>query len=907
MDTNKDIGNRNFFSDFIDCFKSAYFLFAVIIALLFWILTSSGSQLLKIQDAENSSRIIISSFIIIFSFISIFLFNRIKLMNLSSDKAWQTASLPKGVLAKIFRAIPDSIAIISLRDGIFIEVNEESHKVLGYEREELIGHSDFRLGLWPKPEQRKNLIERFYDDKKVDNFQVKLRAKNGDMRDMLLSAELFDIDNETCMLIAGRDITEQKRAEKESHQIHELLSTFVEYTPAAVAMFDKELCYLAYSKRWIKDYKLDSDDIRGQSHYDIFPDLPERWKLDHKMALSGKTLRFDDEQFPRLDGSLVWMKREYHPWYDTNGEVGGIIMFNEVTTERRRTEQALLSSEERFRALYDNNPLMLFTLDKEGLILSVNRYGISHLGYSEEELIGKSVLKVFYEEDRHSIVGSLRKCFDETRDVHKWEVRKICCDGSVIWVRETVRVVTDMNAAPIALVVCEDITERKYAEEQLSYQASHDALTGLVNRREFERRAERLLATVKEDKAEHALCFMDLDQFKVINDTCGHTAGDELLRQLSSLLSHTVRHRDTLARLGGDEFGVLMEHCPLEDAHRVASSVLSAINGFQFRWEGRSFKVGVCIGLVSVTEASGSITQLLSDADAACYMAKEKGRNRIHVYHSEDVEMAQRYGEMQWVTRLNHALEENRFCMYAQAIAPLDGSADKHYELLIRMLDEEGNIIPPGIFLPAAERYSLIINLDRWVIKNAFNLLATNSGFVSGVDFCSINLSGQSLTSPEILEFIIHQLNETGVQGEKICFEITETAAISNLSTAIKFISTLKDLGCRFALDDFGSGLSSFGYLKNLPVDYLKIDGMFVKDIVDDPIDRAMVKSINEIGHVMGMKTIAEFVENDEIKNMLKLIEVNFAQGYAIGKPQPLSELFDRPSNVIEIKQVSAD
>jgi diguanylate cyclase (GGDEF)-like protein len=442
-----------------------------------------------------------------------------------------------------------------------------------------------------------------------------------------------------------------------------------------------------------------------------------------------------------------------------------------------------------------------------------------------------------------------------------------------------------------------DITKRKQADEKLNFQASHDALTGLINRREFEHRAERLLSTVQQNRSQHALCFMDLDQFKVVNDTCGHMAGDELLRQLSSLLQNTVRHRDTLARLGGDEFGILMEHCSLDHAHRAAASLQKAIQDYQFSWEGQIFKVAVSIGLVSITESTLNLTELLKQADAACYMAKDRGRNRIHVHHPEDSDLAQRHGEMQWVTRLNHALKEDRFRLYAQAIVPLDASTDTHYEFLIRMLDDKGETIPPVAFLPAAERYNLIAQIDHWVIENALSLLADNPVFLNQINFCSINLSGQSLTEPNMLDFIITQLDKFGVAGEKICFEITETAAISNLTMAMKFISTLKDLGCRFALDDFGSGLSSFAYLKNLPVDYIKIDGMFVKDIVDDPIDHAMVKSINEIGQVIGMQTIAEFVENDDIKEMLREIGVNYAQGYSIGRPQPLDDLLSQSNN----------
>lgn len=436
-----------------------------------------------------------------------------------------------------------------------------------------------------------------------------------------------------------------------------------------------------------------------------------------------------------------------------------------------------------------------------------------------------------------------------------------------------------------------NILRRKRVEQKLSYQASHDALTGLVNRREFEYRAKRLLSANKQDIGENVLCYMDLDQFKVINDNYGHNAGDELLRQLSTVLEEKVRHRDTLARLGGDEFGLLMEHCSLDDAHRVAASIQEAIQNYQFVWDGHSCKVGVSIGLVAVTKTTTKLTELLLDADAACYIAKNKGPNHIHTYHEEDTEIAQRHGEMQWVPRIQHALEKNQFCLYAQSIVSLENNTDKHYELLIRLIDDKGEIIPPCTFLPVAERYNLMTQIDCWVIEKAFRFLTENPEFQGQTSFISINLSGQSLADQDMLDFIIKELEKADIENKKICFEITETAAISNIMTAKNFISTLKDLGCRFALDDFGSGLSSFAYLKNLPVDYLKIDGMFVKDIVEDLIDHAMVKSINEIGQVMGMQTIAEFVENDEIKGMLREIGVNYAQGYGIHKPQPFKEL----------------
>ena len=451
------------------------------------------------------------------------------------------------------------------------------------------------------------------------------------------------------------------------------------------------------------------------------------------------------------------------------------------------------------------------------------------------------------------------------------------------------------NARRVDRIEAERLEETARNEAQIRYQASHDALTGLHNRHEFERGAERLIESTQKNQGEHALCFMDLDQFKIVNDTCGHIAGDELLRQLSDVLRSAVRSTDTLARLGGDEFGVLMEHCSLEQATRTANVLQRSIQQFQFAWEGETFQIGVSIGLVAIDEAVLSVNELLKQADAACYMAKDLGRNQIQVYNADSTHIERRHGEMQWVARINQALEKNRFTLYAQAIESLGKGAGRHYELLVRMISEAGKIIPPGSFLAAAERYDLMQKIDTWVIENAFGLIAQNPAFIDDVEFVSINISGQSITSVHFLNSVIRQLESLDIDASKICFEVTETAAISNLRAATGFISRLKKLGCHFALDDFGSGLSSFGYLKNLPVDYLKIDGIFVKDVADDPIDHAMVKSINDIGHVMGMKTIAEFVESDEIKSKLKDLHVDFVQGFDIGRPRPFEELLGLP------------
>lgn len=630
------------------------------------------------------------------------------------------------------------------------------------------------------------------------------------------------------------------------------------------------------------------------------------------------------EDIDHVEKSLHKCLEERVPWYEEyraiskdgkiqywvdrgeiRTEIDGkqLIMSGAVTdiTERKRAEANLKKSEERFRKYFELGLIGMAKTSLEKGWLECNDTLCNIFGYSREELFKLSWSELTHPEDLDPDLAQFNRILAGEISDYSLEKRFIHKNGSIIFTIisvSTVRKTDDSVDHFIAHIA--DVTELKHADERITFQASHDALTGLVNRFEFERRTERLLSTVLQGDSEHALCYMDLDQFKVVNDTCGHIAGDEMLRQLSAVLQETVRDRDTLARLGGDEFGVLMEHCSLDDAYRVATTLQKTIQNYQFAWEGRSFKVGVSMGLVAITKMTTNLSELLRVADAACYVAKDKGRNRIHVSHAEDSEIAQRHGEMQWVTRIQHALDEDKLCLYAQSIVSLDNSTDKHYELLIRMIDDKGATIPPGAFLPAAERYNLITQIDSWVIDSAFRLLAENPVFQSQISFISINLSGQSLAEQDLLDLIIKRLDETGIEGEKICFEITETAAISNIVSAKKFISTLKELGCRFALDDFGSGLSSFAYLKNLPVDYLKIDGMFVKDIVDDPIDHAMVKSINEVGHVMGMKTIAEFVENDEIKGMLREIGVNYAQGYGIDIPMPLDDLLGQFANLIE-------
>ena len=430
---------------------------------------------------------------------------------------------------------------------------------------------------------------------------------------------------------------------------------------------------------------------------------------------------------------------------------------------------------------------------------------------------------------------------------------------------------------------------------EMSYQASHDMLTGLINRREFEARLEKAIADVRQNKRNHVLCYMDLDEFKVVNDTCGHVAGDALLQNLAKHLADEIRTTDTIARLGGDEFGLLLPLCNIDKAREIANNLRKTIKDFQFVWDKKAFDVGVSIGLVEINENMRTLNDILKAADSACYVAKDLGKNRIHIYHDDDIQLTQRLGDMHSAQAVQKSLADDRFVLYAQEIrANNDCKIQWHGEFLIRMLGEKNEIIPPNNFIPAAERYNLMVDIDKWVVNKAFSYIKQLEQKYNDSVLCSINLSGQSICDEGFLKYIINQLNESNISPSSVCFEITETAVVSNFFYAEKLLQILKGMGCSFSLDDFGSGLSSFGYLKKLDVDYLKIDGSFVKSMLDDDKDYALVKSINQIGKEMGMKTIAEFVENEALHKKLIAMGVDYSQGYGIAKPVPLSSIVDK-------------
>ena len=562
-------------------------------------------------------------------------------------------------------------------------------------------------------------------------------------------------------------------------------------------------------------------------------------------------------------------------------------------TERTHTLKALKASEQRYRELFQNVTAGVFQTTMDGKFMAANPALVRMLGYdSEDELLAVDVARDVYAdagERDHWI-----KAMADDGEVRNAELVLKRRDGSRLVVLENSRAVRDPDGRVLFYEgTLTDITAAHALSEQLTHDASHDPLTGLKNRREFEARLHHALELSQATGTTHAVCFMDLDRFKVVNDTCGHVAGDELLRQLGHMLETKVRTADVVARLGGDEFAILLQNCAQNDALQVANNVLKAVSGFQFVWGQHAFNLGVSIGVVVIDSHFRRMAQVLSAADTACYAAKDGGRNRVVVYQEDETTIDRQRGEADWVGRAKRALVENRLFLEAQLIRPLAlGSRERpHYELLVRMRDDSGRTVPPGAFLPTVERYNLSVRYDRWVIAAALRWMQQHASSLDSFGRFFINLSRDSLVDPATGAFVRNAVAEAGIDPRRLGFEVSEKFAIGNLTQSNLLFSELRRLGCSVSLDDFGSGVSSFAYLKALGADHLKIDGMFVGNISQDQVDYAMVRSITEIGHVMGKKVIAESVESDAVLEKLGEIGVDYAQGFGVGEPRPIDEI----------------
>jgi len=607
-------------------------------------------------------------------------------------------------------------------------------------------------------------------------------------------------------------------------------------------------------------------------------------------------LRNEEYIFRRKDGTMLVVMESSRVVREAHGRVTGYEGTLTDITERKKAETAVFQAKERAQVTLQSIGDAVITTDSEGRIDYMNPVAESLTGWENREAQGQligDVLTVVDEATRVASESPIMRCLREGRVLGLSE-------HTVLVNRRGQELAIQDSAAPIrdragnligAVMVFHDVSKERRLHRALHYQASHDALTGLINRREFENRLTAAVENARQEPgSRHALLYLDLDQFKLVNDTCGHPAGDQLLKQITGVLQSRVRSGDTLARLGGDEFGILLQSCSLDQALRIAETLRQAIRDFRFIWQDGVLEVGVSVGIVEITNDTPTVANVMSAADVACYSAKDLGRNRVQLYKPDDV--PERHREMHWISKLARACDESRFELFYQPIVPIgEGVHEReHFELMLRLRDESGALVTPAEFIPAAERYNVMPSIDRWVVRQALDRLVHRIGAGVKPFTIAVNLSGTSLNDERFLEYLIAELSNNDLAAGAMCFEITETAAIANLGNVVYFMRELKARGCHFALDDFGSGLSSFMYLKTLPVDYLKIDGQFVENVTRDRVDRSMVEAISQVGKTMGIQTIAERVESPEVLAELRRLGVGYAQGFHIARPRSTKE-----------------
>ncbi len=693
------------------------------------------------------------------------------------------------------------------------------------------------------------------------------------------------------MVGVSADITERKEAEIALRESSDRLRLMVEQMPAVLWTTDRELRFTSSVGAGLADLGLAPNEVVGCDAIEyVSVQVPEGAVIDaHRRALAGESVSYEQA----WDGHFY--QAHIEPLRDAEGEIAGTIGIALDVTERRQVEEALRRERERA-------DITLASID-DGVIRTNPTGQVEYLNPVAERLTGMTsdaargqaldeIYRVFDEESRKPLLNPLARCLREGRPVMLPGRRiMIARDGGEVSIRDSAAPIRDADGNILGAVLAfKDVTVVRDMERAMSHLANHDGLTGLLNRTAFERRLAHALEASEASGKPLSVLQLDLGQLKVVNDTCGHWAGDEMLRHVSRLLTSLAPAQSSVSRLGAEEFGVLFEEVGAGEARQRTAALRSALEEYRFVWEDRSFEVRAGFGLATATSGA-TVSGLMIAIDIACMLAKESGRHQIHEYQADDERLIERYGEMHWIHRIYKALQNERFRLYCQPIRPLVHAEEDGLvgEVLLRLVGDDGELVLPRTFVPAAERYRLMSLIDRWVVSRSFSTLARGAA-VGGrsLSRLAINLSGESLDEESFLDFVIEQLEETGLPANRILFEITETAAIANLAGAMRFISELQDRGAAFVLDDFGSGLSSFAYLKNLPVDYLKIAGEFVRGMADSPMHRILVRSINQVGHELGLKTIAEGVETPEMLAELEEMQIDYVQGYWIARPEPL-------------------
>ena len=793
--------------------------------------------------------------------------------------------------------------------GELVSVSNMWLQNLGYKRHEVIGHKYLEFLTQKSQQYAQQKFPEYLQSGICVDMPYQMVCKNGKVIDILLSAiaQRDDTGQIVRSLAVMTDVTERNIAEKALQESEQRFRRMADAAPVLIwsSRADKFCDYL--NKGWL--------DFTGRT---LKQEMGDGWTEgvhpdDLKRCLDTYITAFDLRQdfsteyrLRRFDGEYRWVFGRGTPRFLPNGEFCGYIGSCIDITQQKKLEQALSQelNQEKELAQITLNSIGdgVVTTNEQGEVIYFNPVAKQLTGWNEAQAKGKALSEIFH--TINEITGQVIENPVEYL-LREKSIKAQLANHTALISSNGAQYSIEGSAAPMGneggdiigfVLVFRDVTQQRYLANQLSWEANHDRLTGLVNRSYFEKKVVDALESAQIEHKQHILCFLDLDQFKVINDTCGHRAGDELLCQLSKLIHRQIRPSDTLARMGGDEFAVMLYQCNLIQAKIITEDIRQKVEDFRFIWENRSFAVGVSIGIVQIDSNSFNLESILTAADAACYGAKYKGRNRIQVYEADDFELRQQRQQRQWSLAIRQALETNRLRLYIQPIVSTIKIANKnlHFEVLLRMVDECEEIISPGSFIPAAERYDLMPLVDRWVIENSFLRLehefshASSSGTQNLQNsIYAINLSGASLNDDHFLDFLTERLAAFQFSPEIICFEITETVAISDLNKVSIFMDELKEIGCKFALDDFGAGMSSFGYLKTLPVDFLKIDGKFIRDVSQDPTTYAIVESINHVGHVMGLKTIAENIENIQTIHKLQNIGIDYIQGFAVAEPKP--------------------
>lgn len=746
--------------------------------------------------------------------------------------------------------------------------------------------------------------------------EVRFSARDGASRWFFLRANWEYRARATAPLLVGAcvDIDNRKQAENEktrlNHQLQQERSRFaniLQQLPSGVILADApsgKLTYQNHTAELMLGRGIDGvASYHDYGMYVLFDAAGKRLRTED-LPLT-RTLRdgapaSQELVCQREDGKRLHLAVASSVIVDPDGAARTAVAVMQDITELKLAQLSAATEKERalvtLAAITDG----VVTVGCDGLVTMMNPSAERLLGCTEADALGRPVAEILNVDEaggEQAIQQAVMRCQQERRVIPDLAHLTSQGEGGQRFsIENAVAPVTLADGELIgAVLVMHDVTESKRLVRRLGFEASHDSLTGLVNRREFELRLQRALDRSHQDGSSSscALLYMDLDQFKIVNDTCGHSAGDDLLRVLAQAYAGHVRERDTLARIGGDEFALIVEHCDVDEALGVAYKMLDATRNLRYACKGRMFQLGVSIGVTPIDTGISTVEEALRRADHACYIAKERGRNRAYVHDTSDHDFAQRRSDMHWVTRLAQAFDHNQLQLYWQPIVPIgagkgEGPA-RHYEILLRLGTGPGAPIGPSSFLPAAERYDVILKIDRWVLANTLEWLSRNPESTAGLEMCSINLSRRSLGDQSFHEFAADLIDNSNVPPHKLCFEITENGAIADMNKTTAFIRTLSARGCRFSLDDFGSGMTSLSYLKELPVDYIKIDGAFIQMMSSSEVDYEMVRFTNEISHMMGRKTIAEYVSDPAIMGTLHAIGVDYAQGFWVGKPRPLA------------------